>query len=241
MTRHGPAIAAALCGLTLATSPAHATIPVIDVASLVQLIEQVLSWQQQLQGMQQQLAQLRDTYGAMTGPRGMQTLLPLSLPVRNYLPSEVAEIGAVIGGSSGNYAGLARAVALQRAANAILGPDELSRLPIALQTALTTERDAAAGGQALTRAAYGRSSDRFATLQTLIDHIAAATDAKAIAELQGRIAAEQAMVANEGLKLAALAQVAQADAAARTLARQEQALANHGRFAGRFQPAPPAP
>ena len=66
-------------------------------------------------------------------------------------------------------------------------------------------------------------------------------DAKAIAELQGRIGAEQAMLANDGLKLAALAQTASAEAAARSLSVREQVVANHGSFAARFQPTPPAP
>lgn len=241
MNRRSPALAATLVGLTLATAPAHAMIPVIDIASLTQLIQQVLSWQQQLEGMQQQLAQLRSTYGAMTGPRGMQGLLPVPLPARNYLPTDWAAINAVTNGVAAGYADLARVAATQKLANAVLKPDELAHLPADLQLQLVAERDAVAGGQALTRAAYGRSSDRFATLQTLIDHIGLATDAKAIAELQGRIAAEQAMVANEGLKLVALAQVAQADSAARALARQETALANHGRFEQRLQPVPPAP
>jgi type IV secretion system protein VirB5 len=98
-----------------------------------------------------------------------------------------------------------------------------------------------AGNQAVTRLAYAHSSDRFASLATLIERIGATPDAKAIAELQGRIGAEQAMLTNDGIKLAALAQSASAEAAARDLAVREQVIANHGAFASRFQPSPPAP
>jgi len=234
-------MAAALSAVVFAATPANAMIPVIDIASLTQLIQQVASWEQQLQGMAQQLSQLRDTYSSMTGQRGMQALLPITPQLRNYLPTDWATIDALTRGGGGGYADLARTVRAQLAVNAVLSPAELARLPTDLQAVLLADRQAVAGGQALTRTAYGRSSTRFADLQTLIDHIAAAPDAKAIAELQGRIAGEQTMVANEALKLVALAQVAGADAAARSLARQEQALANHGSFDARFQPTPPAP
>ena len=49
------------------------------------------------------------------------------------------------------------------------------------------------------------------------------------------------MLANEAIKLAALAQVADAGREARELARRESVLQNHGAFAARFQPAPPVP
>ena len=78
-------------------------------------------------------------------------------------------------------------------------------------------------------------------MSTLIGQIGAAQDAKAIAELQGRIGAEQAMLANETIKLVALAQVGGADREARELARRESVLQNHGAFASRLQPAPPVP
>jgi type IV secretion system protein VirB5 len=122
-----------------------------------------------------------------------------------------------------------------------LKQSDAARFSADLQALLVAERQAVARGQILNRAAFARSSDRFTKLQTLIDQIGAAPDAKAIAELQGRIGAEQAMVANEGLKLATLAQVAGAESDARALARREQVVANHGGFATRFQPTPPAP
>ena len=241
MIRRTTILGATLLALILAAAPAAATIPVIDFASLTQLIQQMLSWQQQLEGMRQQLAQMHDTYASMTGRRGMEAVLQIPPQARNYLPGDWVALMDVVTGASASYRDLAGVARAQLAANAILRPEDLARLPDDLRSLLSADRRAVAGSQALTRAAYGRSSDRFAALQTLIDRIGAAPDAKAIAELQGRIAAEQAMIANEGLKLVALAQLAEADGASRSLARQEQALANHGSFALRFAPTPPAP
>jgi type IV secretion system protein VirB5 len=83
------------------------------------------------------------------------------------------------------------------------------------------------------------SSQRFAALQSLIDAISVATDPKAVGELQARIAAEQAMVANEQIKLAALNAWAESQAMRAQWRRQEQAIAAHGTFATRFTPVAP--
>jgi type IV secretion system protein VirB5 len=231
----------ALCALGLVAESAQAMIPVIDIAALQQLLQEVNAWQQQLRGMEQQINQLQQTYGAMTGSRGMQLLLPLSAATRNYLPPDWATLEATLSGASSAYAALAAAVRSQLAANAVLTPADLGRFSVPLQTLLQNERQAVAGTQAFTRLAYAQSSDRFTSLQTLINTIGATVDAKSIAELQGRTQAELAMLTDESVKLATLAQVVAAETAARDLARREQVVANHGAFAARFQPSPPAP
>jgi type IV secretion system protein VirB5 len=226
--------------LAAASVPAHATMPVIDVAAITQLIQEILAWDEQLQGMRQQLDQLQQTHAALTGSRGMGQLLQLSPAARNYLPSEWTGLSAVLSGAGVDPA-ITRAARAQLGNNVVLSVADQSRLPQNLQALLQSEREAVAGAQALTRAAYGHSSDRFASLSTLIDQIRATQDAKAIAELQGRIGAEQAMVANEAVKLAALAQVTDAERAARELVRRETVVSSHGDFATRFQPTPPVP
>ena len=103
-----------------ATAPANAGMPVIDVANLTEAIEQVLSWAQQLQGMEQQYVQLQSTYKSMTGPRGMQSLLPISLANRNYLPVNYAQLASVMNGTSTAYPALSAQVQGSIQANAIL-------------------------------------------------------------------------------------------------------------------------
>jgi len=191
--------------------------------------------------MQQQITQLQQTYAAMTGSRGMQQLLPISAAARNYLPPDWVTIEATLSGASSAYANLAAAVRMQLSANAVLTSADLARFSAPLQTLLETERQDVAGNQAFSRLAYAQSSDRFTSLQTLISTIGATPDAKSIEELQGRTQAELAMLTDEGLKLAALAQIAAAESAANDLVRREQIVANHGAFASRFQPTPPAP
>ena len=66
-------------------SGAHAQIPVTDVASLTQQIQQVVSWGQQLQQMKSQLQQQQQMYQSMSGGRGLGSLLnnpTLRMPCR---------------------------------------------------------------------------------------------------------------------------------------------------------------
>jgi type IV secretion system protein VirB5 len=227
--------------LLIAALPAGAAMPVIDVAAIRQLATEVSDWQEQLQQMRLQLSQMQQTRAALTGARGMDAVLPVTLAARNYLPVSAADLAAVVQGGTGidpAITALARAMA---DAGTVATAADIARLSPAQQETVSDEREGLAAAQALMRAAYVRSSDRFGLLATLIQQIRSAPDAKAIAELQGRIAAEQAMLANETIKLSALAHVVDADRAMRDHVRRETALHGHGTFAARFQPSPPVP
>ena len=69
----------------------------------------------------------------------------------------------------------------------------------------TTQNQIAING-ALAEAAYDEANLRTANLQTLLDRINSAEDPKEIADLQARISAEQLMLSNEQIKLAALSE-----------------------------------
>ena len=239
-TRRRASISALLLYLAM-TGRAAATIPVVDVSAVRQLLQEVAAWNQQLEGMRLQLAQLQQTRVALTGSRGMDQLMPVPLAARNYLPPDWNGLAGLFAGGGGDASELASATRSQVESSAILAAADVSRLSPALQELLGAERAAVATGQALSRAAYAHSSDRFAALSMLIDKIRATPDAKAIAELQGRIAAEQAMLANEGAKLVALAHLTDAEHMRRDLTRRELVVQGHGTFGMRFQPAPPVP
>ena len=82
---------------------ARAGIPVIDVTAIANLIQQIGYWQQQITGMTNQLNQLQQTHAAMTGTRGMQSLLPMSNLERNYLPPDYTELMNTVNGHSAQY------------------------------------------------------------------------------------------------------------------------------------------
>lgn len=235
-------LAAAAAALALAMAPvaAHAQgIPVIDAAAVANLIQQVAYWQRQVAAMALQLQQLQATHAAMTGARGMEALAAQTLAQRNYLPPDDAGLRALAGGSPpGPYAGLAAQVQAAMAANAMLAPGELAAMGPAEREAIERGRRTGAVIGTMARAAYQNTSLRFAALQVMIDAIARAADPKAMYDLQGRIAAEQAMLANEQAKLQALHQVAQAEQWAREQRLREAVVRGHGSFATRFQPTP---
>jgi type IV secretion system protein VirB5 len=82
--------------------------------------------------------------------------------------------------------------------------------------------------QALARRALVATSERFRSLQELIDAIGRADDQKAILDLQARIGAEATMLANEQTKLQVLANAAQADASAERQRLLERAIGDVG-------------
>lgn len=233
------AVSAALV-LGLGVAPAaHATYPVIDVAAIKQLVAQINYWKQQISAMQKELNQLQQTHAALTGPRGMQSLLSLTDAQRNYLPRDWAGVAQVLAGQSAQYSALASAVEAGVQGRAVLTPQRLAAMTPAERASIEEERRAAMGLAVMTREAYAQAGARFASLAQLVQAVGTAGDAKAIADLQGRIAAEQAMLENEQAKLGVLAQVAEAERSVREQQLRELAIAGHGQFQARLRPVLP--
>lgn len=192
------------------SGPARAQWAVFDVASFAQLVQQVSYWEEQLKAMKSQVGTLQQSYSAITGPRGMQALLPLSAQARNYLPPDFASLLGVLNQTSVTYAGLSAALGQAVTANAVLTPAALAQLSPAAQQVIAARRKNAALLQTLGQSALETASGRFTTLQGLITAIGNAQDEKAIADLQGRISAEQAMLANDQSKLETLYRLTEA-------------------------------
>lgn len=208
--------------------------PVIDIASIQQLIMQISYWQQQISGMSNQLKQLKDTHSALTGSRGMQNLLGITPQMRNYLPPDWQSLMSLVQSNGGSYSGLSAKAKQALNANAILSSTDLSRLSLAHRKIIEDGRNAAAVLQVMGQTAYGETSARFSALQQLISSIGSATDAKAIADLQGRIEAEQTMLQNEATKLETLRQSAEGAA----LAREQRVLEERVRGIGSINSLP---
>lgn len=212
----------------LAPMQARAGIPVIDFANLAQAIQQVASWLQQSQQMVQQLQQMQQQYSAITGGRGMETLLPMTNAARNYLPPDYAQLMQAVNGASSTYAGLSGQVQSIMAANAVLTSSQLGTMTPQMRQVVEDGRKSSAMLSAMTQTAQQNTSQRFAALQQLITQIGAAGDDKAIQDLQGRIGAEQAMLTNEANKMQALYQMAQADQFVQAQRRREAAIQGVG-------------
>ena len=150
--------------------------------------------------MVEQIQQMKQAYNNLNGVRNMGSLVnnPVS---RKYLPDDYQTI-------------LSNGVGQWEAIR-----DAAKKFEIA-STSLSASSDAArafeqvAKQAAINRAgaeeAYRTASQRFSDIQVLLDRVNSAPDAKDIADLQGRIQAEQVMMQNEANKLQMLAQLASA-------------------------------
>jgi type IV secretion system protein VirB5 len=224
-----------LAGLMLASAGAQAQFAVIDVASVAQLVSQSQTLAQQLQAARTQVAQAQAQYQAMTGNRGMQSLL--SGTVRNYLPTQWTQLGNILQGGGAGYGALSSDVQGNLQANAVLTPQQLAAMPGTERAQISYARQPVALLQAVSHEALANASARFASIQQLIDAIPAASDQKGILDLQARINAEQGMLQNEQTKLQVLYQTALAQQWAERQREREQVVAGQGQFATRFEPS----
>jgi type IV secretion system protein VirB5 len=222
--------------LMIAAPSARAQWAVIDVSSIAQLMQEVQILDQAVNTARGQLAQAEQEYQSITGTRGMQNLL--SGTVRNYLPSNTADLMAALAQVNSGYSGLSGSIQTAIRTNAVLSPQQLAALPPTEQARIAAWRSTVAMLQAITGAALSNSSSRFSALQQLITAIGSASDQKAALDLQARIGAESGMLQNEQTKLQSLYQVAQAQQWLNTQQDQEAIIAGHGQFATRFEPLP---
>jgi len=223
--------------ICLAVTPiAHAQFAVVDIGAITQLITQARTLQQQLLTARDSLAQVQAEYRATTGRRGMERLLAAT--PRNYLPANWAELETAVQTPAGTYGALSGSALAALNQNAVLSPRQLAGLPEGDRQQLESSRRLAATRQAITHAALTMTSSRFAALQQLIDVLPAATDQKAVLDLQARVAAENAMLQNEQTKLQALYQAIEAQDRVGEQQLRERVIADHGQFASRFRPSP---
>jgi len=218
-----------------ASTPASAGMPVIDVANLAQAIQQVLSWGQQLEGMTQQYTelvqsyqQLQSTYNSLTGPRGMQNLLSVSLANRNYLPVNYSQMSGVINGTSTAYPALSSQVQTSIQNNAILNTQGVNGLSPQAQQFVRQSRQAAATLSMLSQQTQANASSNFSNVQTLISALGATADTKASADLNGRIQSEQVMTQTNQIKTDALYQSVQAQQLQNAQLAREAAVKQQG-------------
>jgi type IV secretion system protein VirB5 len=159
--------------------------PVIDVSNIAQAVKQVTAWKQQYQQMTQQIA-------AMTGTRGMATLLPKAAPA---MPGDWHEAMA-------SLSPLAQEL---RKAQSVLTPAQLASLPPDLRTLVSQTADLSAANQAMAQVAYNDAAARQARLATMSTALGAANDPKAAYDLSNAIAIEQAGLLQDHNQLLAAA------------------------------------
>ncbi|MFY3137160.1 P-type DNA transfer protein VirB5 [Achromobacter xylosoxidans] len=194
-----------------ASSAAFAQIPVTDGASIAKSVENQIEtmakWKMQYDQMVSQIDQMKQQYAAVTGARGMGELFN-NPQLRDYLPQDWQGVYDSV--KSGGYAGLSgRAESIydnNKVYDACTGF-------ASKEQRTNCEAQAVKGAQdkAFALDAYDAAKNRLSQIDQLMRQINQTQDPKAIAELQGRIAAEQAMIQNEQTKLQMYQMVAVAE------------------------------
>ena len=186
-------------GGVVSTAPVRASgIPVLDVANLMNAIQQYTQMVEQLAQLQAQLQQAKQQYESLTGNRGLGGIMPenyTSAVPRNWQETLAAMEG---GGSIGS---LATSIAEQASQ---LDDEHFNGVLDEVTASLRSNLEHDASAQALNAQIYDNSGDRFERLQGLMGEINSAQDMKAIGDLQPRLQVETGMLTNELIKLQAM-------------------------------------
>ncbi|EBK6840270.1 P-type DNA transfer protein VirB5 [Salmonella enterica] len=193
------------------SSAAFAQIPVTDGASIAnsiqQQIETIAKWKMQYDQMTSQINQMKQQYESLTGSRNLGQILN-NAALRDYLPNDWQGVYDAV--KSGGYSGLSGRAQSIYEANKAFDACMVFKL-VDQRTACEAQAVKGAQDKAFALDAYDKAKSRLTQIDQLMAKINDTPDPKAIAELQGRIAAEQAMIQNEQTKLQMYQMVAAAE------------------------------
>ena len=192
--------AAMLCG------PARADLPVIDGASLAQLMNQVRQGAQELTTLQSQLTQLMTVCNAISHVTDLGSAVSAlgMLGIQNPLPVNPYAVESLINGS-GSVAGMSGSIGslfnTNFGANHVYTPTGSAYEATLMQNNATS----IAGIQGLAGQLYQSMSQRIPLLSDLQARLTTATDPKDVQDLTARIGAEQSYIQSQGVQAQTLA------------------------------------
>ena len=227
MTRRHPIVVAAL--LTVTATASHAQgIPVIDIANLVQTVQQVVNDLTKINNQIQQITQLQTQITSMNGMRMLGTVAN-NPSLRNYVPANAYTVVNAI--TSSGYGGLNSTAKGLRDAGMIYNCLDLAG---AARTACQAALAQPYQNKGLLQDAMTAASGRLAQISALMGQIDATTDQKAVQEIQARIGAENALLAHEASQVQMLQGMADSEeriARSRDRERQYEMLNRTGKIA----------
>jgi len=208
--------AAAAAALVLAAAPTVQAQQIVhDPRALAQMIEEARTTLDQLRALQTQVEQGRQLFDSLNDLSGVNALAgELGLPtVRNPLP-DMRALRAAADGDLSALGDLAdRADAIRRDTRLYtppagdLDPAEAYYRDSLERAGARTARDLAVG-----EAVGGAADRRLQGLETLRSALDTAPNARAVLDLEARLAAEQALIQNEQVRLQGLALTQAAEA-----------------------------
>jgi type IV secretion system protein VirB5 len=184
------------------SSQAHAQFAVFDASNYAKAIEEATTALNQLHQLETQVSQgtsLLNSLNVNSGVNALATVLQQPA-LRTILP----DINAFVAAGRGDMAGLgsiASAAQSIRTTNRLYTPAAGDNLAADIEAAGDRAARDLAAGQAVVTAAQSRQ----AGLQQLQASLDSTTDARAVLDLQGRLQAEQALIANDQMRLQGVA------------------------------------
>ncbi|MUK76549.1 P-type DNA transfer protein VirB5 [Aliivibrio fischeri] len=180
---------------------------IAQVKNMAQMLKEYATMVDQLDELQRQLRQMERDYNASTGSRGLGKVLNNPL-FSKYLPDNWQTVLNNI--RYNGYEGLSGTAKALRDASKLFDECEYindkSERRNCEALAVKPAQDKAYASEA-----YQKSYDRADQIESLMDEINRTRDPKAIAELNARIQAEQALIQNEQTKLTMYQETTQAE------------------------------
>jgi type IV secretion system protein VirB5 len=188
-----------------------------DIPATIHQGQIMAQWASQYGQMATQIEQLRQQYTSLNGSRGLGTILN-NPALRNYLPADWQKVYDSV--RAGGYAGLSGSGKAVYDASKIF--DACTYITDAAQRGACQARAVKPSqDKAFAMDAYEAARSRIDQIDGLMSKINETQDPKAIAELQARIASEQANIQNEQTKLQLYAMMAQAEDRVQTQRQRE--------------------
>ena len=188
----------------------EAQIPVTDYALNTQTqtnqMANIAKYIEMIQQYKTQIDQMKQQYDSLTGVRNLGEILN-NPAFKDYLPTEWQDVYDRV--KNGGYQGLTGTAAAIRDANKLF--DTCASKSGSDKQVCERAASKAAQDKAFAVSAFDKAKGRLSQIEGLMRQINSTSDPKAIAELQGRISAEQAAIQNEQTKLQMYQMIAQAE------------------------------
>lgn len=175
-----------------------------DIAKYVQMVQQM---QSQLSQLQQTYSQLKSQYTSLTGSRGLGMVQNENFNSNIPTTWQQTLAAETNGGQIGQIASQ-----ISQEASELQQP-YFQHVNSLVQQGLQTTMNQSVNGEALNAQVYNTSSDRFQKIDSLMQQINTTTDMKGVGEIQARLAAENAQLLNELIRIQSMnAMIAQQQA-----------------------------
>lgn len=226
----------ALAGALAFGAPAHAQLVVHDPTSYASLIRQATTALDQLRELQAQVGEAKRLYDGFNTASGAGALAGLlkAPELRAFVP----DVDRYVAAAHGDLAALGE---IGRRAASIRTDTRLYTAPAddAQGQDLERQGDRAARDLALGRAAAEAGGQRLRGLNDLLEALDSAPNARAVMDLQARVAVEQALSLNDQMRLQGLAMAQDAETRLQLQRDRERAAAARdarvARYRGGFQ------